>query len=129
VESLRLQLNQWALEKFGEFTPDDVFNLKEEVIRDKEQRPVRHLTLFVKKKKGVKQEWLETATFNIWVGELQKIIGDNLSLKIYSTEGNQMQYKGGLIKADPDNPSKKEYQEVTGNFYNYQFNMDIIKRA
>ena len=129
MESLRLALNKWALEKFGEFAPDDVFNLKEEVIRDKEQRPVRHLTLFLKKKKGIKQDWLEVATFNIWVGELQKIIGDNLSLKIYSTEGNQMQYKGGLMKSDPNNPEKRKYEEIAGNYYNYQFNMDIIKRA
>ena len=129
MDSLRLDLNKWALEKFGEFTPDDVFNLKEEVVRDKEQRPIRHIALFIKKKKGVKQEWLETATFNIWIGELQGIIGDNVSLKIYSTEGNQMQYKGGLIKSDTENPGKREYQEVTGNYYNYQFSMDIIKRG
>lgn len=129
MDELRLALNKWTLEKFGDLAPDDVFNLKEEVVRDKEQNPVRHITVFVKKKKGIKQEWLETATFNIWVGELQKIIGDNLSLKIYSTEGNQMQHKGGLMKANPDNPKRREYQEVTGNYYNYQFNMDIIKRG
>ncbi len=117
---MKEKLLGWAIKKFGEMAIDDLFNLREEITRDKQNNKVNQTILFVKKKKGIKQEWLKADVFNSWIMELKEIIGDNLKLEIFSTEANELRYLGGNIK--------DEYQEVSGNFYQYQFNLVIWKK-
>jgi len=123
---MRKELLDWAESKLGAIEVDDVFNMKEEVQRDKEGRPVRNITLFYKKKKGIKQAWLEKETFDVWRQEIKDIVGDNLTLRIFSTEGNEMRHIGGEYR---DKDGGRDYGETEGNYYNYQFNLVIVKRC
>ena len=113
---MRETLTRWAKSKFGEISNRDVFNLKEEVVQDKEGNRIRNITMFLKKAEGVQRDWLKEEVFINWTEEIKAIAGDTLALKIFSTEGNEIQYLGG------------KGEEMIGKKYNYQFNLVIIKK-
>lgn len=122
---IKIALITWALKKFDETESGDLFTMREEVVPDPQtKRPMKQITMFFKKRKGSEQEWLERETFKAWTEELKAIVGENELLKIFSTEGNEMQYAGGMLK-ETNKPA--EYQDLELNKYNYQFQVVIWK--
>ena len=122
---MKTELTAWVKTTFGDIEVRDVFNLKEEIQMTKDGRRIRELTLFIKKKKGIQEDWLQKETFERWKGELKEMIGDNLRLDIKSGEGNEMQYSGGEVKRDGRPP---EYLEADYNYYSYQFTLTVWKK-
>ena len=122
---MREKLLRWAEEKFGEVSIEDVFNMKEEVLPDKQNRRIRQITMFLKKRKGIREEWLRADVFRQWVADLKGIVGENLKMQIFSSEGNELRYAGGVIK---EADKKEEYAEMEKHLYNYQFNLVIWKK-
>ena len=116
---------RWAEEKFGEVSIEDIFNMKEEVLPDKQNRRIRQITMFLKKRKGIREEWLRADVFRQWIADLKEIVGDNLKMQIFSSEGNELRYAGGMIK---EVDKEEEYAEMEKHLYNYQFNLVIWKR-
>ena len=122
---IKIALITWALKIFDETESGDLFTMREEVVPDPQtKRPMKQITMFFKKRKGIKQGWSEKETFKIWTEELKAIVGENELLKIFSTEGNEMQYAGGMLK-ETNKPAK--YQDLEFNKYNYQFQVIIWK--
>lgn len=122
---MREKLTKWAHETFGRIEIADAFNLKEQIVPDKEGNRIRNVTMFIKKKKGIKQEWLRPETFERWVEEIKAIVGEIVLIQISSSEGNEMRFQGGLI---PDKSGEKKYQEFVTKKYNYQFNLKFGKK-
>lgn len=122
---MREELTKWANKTFGRIEINDVFNLKENIVTDKEENRIRNTTMFIKKKKGIKQDWLKREIFERWIREIKEIAGDVISMKIISSEGNEMQFLGGPI---PDKSGQKKYQEFTRHKYSYMFNLVIGKK-
>jgi len=118
---LREKLIRWAKSKFGEISNRDIFNLKEEVGTDKKGNRIRNITMFLKKTEGIQQDWFKEDVFINWTAEIKSIVGDVLALKIFSSEGNEIQYLGGKDRAE-------KYEEMISKKYNYQFNLVIIKK-
>lgn len=122
---IKIELLAWAIKKFDEIEKGDSFHMREEIATEPQTgRKMRQITMFFKKQKGIKQEWLERETFKIWTRELKSIVGENELLKLFSTEGNEMQYSGGILK-EKDKPA--EYHDLEFNKYNYQFQVVIWK--
>ncbi len=121
---MREQLLQWVHSKFGDISIRDVFNMKEEVVSDKKNNPIRQINIFLKKKKDIQQDWLKPAVFSQWTEEVRDIVGENILLKLFSTEGNEMRYAGGLVETKEG----LEYQEQPGNYYKYEFNLVLWKK-
>ena len=122
---MRTELTAWARGVFGDIEIHDVFNLKENIQQTKDGRRIRELTLFIKKKKGIQQDWLTVETFNRWRDELGAIVGDNLKFELKSAEGNEMCHMGGVVKRDG---RPEEYIEADFNYYSYQFNLVVWKK-
>jgi len=122
---IKIQLLTWALKKFDETESGDLFTMREEVVPEPQtKRKMKQITIFFRKQKGIKQEWIERETFKKWSEELKTIVGENELLKIFSTEGNEMQYAGGMLK-ETNKPA--EYQNLEFNKFNYQFQVIIWK--
>lgn len=119
-KELRKSLIEWAIAKFGEVSVQDIFNMKEQIVQNKEGLRVREIIMFLKKRKGIQQEWLDPEVFKRWVGELKAIVGENLKLNIFSTEGNELRFTGGDVKG--------KYEEMAANYYNYQFKLEAWKK-
>jgi len=125
IRMIKIELLTWAIKKFDEIESGDNFHMREEVVSEPQTgRKMRQITMFFKKRKGIKQEWLERETFKVWTDELKAIVGENELLKIFSTEGNEMQYAGGMLK-ETNKPA--EYKNLEFNKYNYQFQVVIWK--
>lgn len=122
---MREKLTKWANETFGRIEISDVFNLKEEIVKDKEGNRIRKVTMFIKKKKGIKQDWLKDETFQRWIQEIKVITGEVIGMQVRSSEGNEMRFLGGLI---PDKSGERKYQEHFTRKYNYQFNLEFGKK-
>lgn len=122
---MRDKLIKWANDKFGEILVSDVFYVNERTVLDKQGREIKKLIMHLKKKEKIKNDWLKKEVFKLWADEIKQIIGENLILKIYSTEGNELQHDGRLIKEE----NKSEYyKEAESHIYNYQFNLVIWKK-
>ena len=122
---IKMALLTWALKKFDETERGDLFTMREEVVPDPQtKRKMKQISMFFKKQKGIKQGWSKKEVFKIWTEELKAIVGENELLKIFSTEGNEMQYAGGLLK-ETNRPV--EYHNLERNKFNYQFQVIIWK--
>jgi len=83
IRMIKIELLTWAIKKFDEIESGDNFHMREEVVSEPQTgRKMRQITMFFKKRKGIKQEWLERETFKVWTDELKAIVGENELLKI-----------------------------------------------
>ena len=119
---MREKLLEWARKKFGEVSNEDVFNLKEEVVPDKKGRRIREITMFLKKKKGIQEDWLKKDVFNAWIDEIKSILGEVEVLKIISAEANEMRFVG---MKQPETG----YEEMAQNYYKYEFSLTVWKKV
>jgi len=112
---MREKVFQWVNDKFGEIHPSDVFNFKEEVVPDKEGKMVRQINVFIKKRTGIKKDWLDPEVFKVWVKELKDIFNPVLVFRVISSEGNELRYSG--------HESDGVFKGVEGRVYQYQLSI------
>lgn len=120
--SLKVKLLKWAVDTFGELDPNDVINVREDILNtDKEDEIQQKVVLHVKKRIGVDMNWLEKTTLDNWEGYLKEMAGEHIAFDIKTNEGRELSKVSGKIK--------EEYKSMPAiKIYNYEFNLIIIKR-
>lgn len=125
--SLKINLLEWAVETFGENDLDDLASIREETLPTKDpKQQIKKVVLFVKKRIGIKKDWLKKETIDAWTAVLKEKIGEHLKFDMRSVEGHEFQALSG-VQGNPD--GKEHYiTRPSHELYNYQFNLEIVKR-
>lgn len=115
------EFHTWALETFGLY-PFDTLYVRKDVMPDKQKdRCLMKIVLYVKKKFGVRKEWLDKETVEEWRRQLKTIVGDCKSFDLVSTEAHEV--KALEITPEEMEPMKKGPMDI----YNYKFTLTVMK--
>lgn len=119
--SIKVELLKWAVKTFGELDPHDTIDIREDVINtDKPEIIQQKIVLFVKKRIGKDENWLERAKIEDWEKTLKEMVGEHQAFNIKDNEGRERHKVSGMVGED--------YKEIRlVHIYNYQFNLEIIK--
>ena len=119
--SIKVNLLKWAVETFGELDPSDTINIREDVFNTDDPKVIQQkIVLFVKKRIGKDENWLERVQTEGWEETLKAIIGEHIGFDMKGNEGRERQKVSGLLDG--------EYKELrTVHIYNYQFNLEVMK--
>lgn len=121
-----VELSKWMEETFGESHTGDEYYIRRDTQEDKKANKIEFITIFLKKQQGFKRSWIEEAIFNEWKNQIKKIVGNGLlKIDLNSSEGNQVKYKGAIVKGDKGN----EFKDSQGRLFNYNFNLQILRKV
>jgi len=119
--SIKVDLLTWAVKTFGELDPHDTINIREDIKNtDKPEIIQQKIVLFVKKRIGKDENWLERAKIEDWEKTLKAIVGNHMAFDIKDNEGRERHKVSGVI-------GDKYEQLRLAYIYNYQFNLEVIK--